>query len=271
MLPVFNTFPCTSPSESMGFEETVGQVGRRYLTREVGRAVDIPCCRGRLYDDTSGTRAAVAGVVEGVQVHGHTARVGGEPAAAFDDAIAESTGIIGAHRQLIVGPKVIDKSYALYGIAMEIELTEDIQDIGGNGFVADHLAKADMPLEVFMQQTEIAKVGTAHATAFRIAPAFHTGEDCVGDRSSRETARQTIGFHSLGTDDSAGTPRRERSGGGDESCHESEQKGSKKSCHDMMRLRPARTGCQSLADKITHFFCYICLFSYLCRENFEYL
>lgn len=205
----------------MGFEETVGQVGRRYLTREVGRAVDIPCCRGRLYDDTSGTRAAVAGVVEGVQVHGHTARVGGEPAAAFHHTVAEGTGVIGTHRQLIVGPKVIDKSYALYGIAMEIELTEDIQDIGGNGFVADHLAKADMPLEVFMQQTEIAKVGTANGAALWVAFALHTSEDCIRYRGRGEAARQPIGLHSLDGDNSTGSPCGKRGSG---RCCDSEEK-----------------------------------------------
>lgn len=205
----------------MGFEETVGQVGRRYLTREVGRAVDIPCCRGRLYGDTSGTRAAVAGVVEGVQVHGHTARVGGEPAAAFHHTVAEGTGVIGTHRQLIVGPKVIDKSYALYGIAMEIELTEDVQDIGGDGFVADHLAKADMSLEVFMQQTKIAKIRAANGAALWVAFALHTSEDCIRYRGRGEAARQPIGLHSLDGDNSTGSPCGKRGSG---RCCDSEEK-----------------------------------------------
>lgn len=140
---------------------------------------------------------------------------------AFDDAIAESTGIIGAHGLFITGPKVIDKSYALYGIAMEIELTEDIQDIGGNGFVADHLAKADMPLEVFMQQTEIAKIRAANGAALWVAFALHTSEDCIRYRGRGEAARQPIGLHSLDGDNSTGSPCGKRGSG---RCCDSEEK-----------------------------------------------
>lgn len=221
MLPVFHTSPGTSPSESMGFEETVGQVGRRYLTREVGRAVDIPCCRGRLYGDTSGTRAAVAGVVEGVQVHGHTARVGGEPAAAFHHTVAEGTGVIGTHRQLIVGPKVINEPYALDRISVKVELSKNIKDVDSNGLVTNHLAKPNMPLEVFMQQAEIAKIRAANGAALWVAFALHTSEDCIRYRGRGEAARQPIGLHSLDGDNSTGSPCGKRGSG---RCCDSEEK-----------------------------------------------
>ena len=52
MLPVFNTFPCTTPTESMHSEKSVGKIGTRDFTREISRPVYKPCSCCGLNGDT---------------------------------------------------------------------------------------------------------------------------------------------------------------------------------------------------------------------------
>ena len=113
----------------------------------------------------------------------------GEFLGARDGTIAETGGIVVAHRLLIISIIVIDRTYLLDGVARLIELAEDIHQILGNGLVADQFPLVHFSLGIHMEHLDMAQVTTRHSTTLRIGFPLHPGKERVADRSHREVLR----------------------------------------------------------------------------------
>ena len=182
MLPVFHSAPGTAPTETVLEEEAVEQVALLYLIRERLSAVDVSGS-GNWLDDTLPVLACIdIGIVEGVDIDGHSQSMLGEFFGTRDGTIAETRGVVVTHGTLITGLVIIDEPDALDGILLAVELTEDVDEILGDGLVAHHLTHMLTPFGIDVRQPQIAEICPRYRTALGIGTTQHTLEHGIGNR-----------------------------------------------------------------------------------------
>lgn len=180
VLIIFYRLPCPTPLEPTTGEQFPHEVAPFYLIRKRATTVGILGRHGRLHRQLARPRSPNAWVVERVDVNGHAPGVGRQLLAATHHTITKTARIVGAHRRLVAGAEIVDKANAGYGIAMLVELLENLQHVVGYSLVANHLAMTYMALQVDMQQLQMAQVLPAHGASRGIALALHPGKDRVG-------------------------------------------------------------------------------------------
>lgn len=158
MLVIFQAVPCAAPGESVADELAVAEVVGGYLAGEIGRTVGVGTAA------LGANRHPVApfsdaGVVERVDVDGHSEAVFGEGGAPRDAAEVEAGGVVGLHRTQVVGVVVVHQHHPLDGIAGPVEGAEDVEELFGDGPVADELAQAYPALQVVVQHLQVAQFG----------------------------------------------------------------------------------------------------------------
>ncbi len=132
MLIVFHRAPRTTPSETMLEEQSVEQVAPDNAIGRGTGTIGIGCSRSRLHVERTVRATAHAGIIKCVDIDCHTSRVFGEMALSCYFPIAETGAVVVAHRTLIVRIITIDESDFLDGIALTIELAENIEQVGCN-------------------------------------------------------------------------------------------------------------------------------------------
>ena len=168
VLVVLRGSPCTTPFETVGAEEAVGEIGGGDPVRVVAAgAIGVWATVGG-FDSLFAAAGAHEWIIERIEVDRHTEGVARELLRSGDTAIVETRGVIGCHGALIITIIAVNELHSLYGVAGEIELTEDIDQVGGNGTVGHHLTDAHMAVAVVVREDEIAEVGTIHGASGRI-------------------------------------------------------------------------------------------------------
>lgn len=212
VLIVLYRAPSASPTKAMGYKETIGQVATRNLIWERGRAIAVFGGIRRLNRHLAIAMLAIIRIVKGVDVDRCPKGMGRQLTRPFHLTIAEATGVVGAHRPLIVGPEVVDQPHTLDGIALIIEPTEDTKHIGSHLFVAHQLTHANPTVRIAMQQPHISQALTAHAAVSRVRLATHAGKHLIRYRFHTEAPVHTYPIHLLRADNRPSTPRKTFSG-----------------------------------------------------------
>ena len=191
----------------MADEEAVAEVGAVDFIRERARAVAIWGGGGGLYLHAAAGITAVVGIVEGVDVDGQSQCVLRYSGRGGYGAVAEAGGVVGPHAALVVGIVVVDELHAPDGIAVVVELTENGEQVGGDGLVADELAPEDAPLAVVVEHAEVAQVGGPDVRVGTVRPSADAPQQVVADGLCPEALGKGGGAESGGRDHFAGLPR----------------------------------------------------------------
>jgi hypothetical protein len=169
-------------------KEAIGQVATVYLAGERAAAVNVWRGGGGLDKQLAVGTLLDAGVIERIQVYGQATGMGRELIGSEDGTVAETTGIVGSHLPLIVGVEIVSKPDALDGITRFIELAEDVEEIGGYTFVADHLALADVAFKIVVQELQITEIRAGDVGIGLIAASLHPSPDGIGNEYGQESA-----------------------------------------------------------------------------------
>lgn len=196
MLIVLERAPVAAPGESVLSEETEAEVavGDFVGVGSVAVYVRVSCLRLNL-------RFPVArldtGIIERIDVHGESHAVGGEFLRACHGAVAETGGVVGGHRRLVLSAIVVDEHHALDGVAGVVELAEDGHEIVGDAAVTDEFAELDMAVERAVKQAQVAQVGTRDAAVGGERFAVNALEGGVVYLVDGETLVQSERLHGL--------------------------------------------------------------------------
>ena len=230
MLVVFHGAPGAAPAEAVLDEEAVAGVGG---VDEGDGHLAAGGAVGGVGLGIGGFHLAVVevdvGVVEGIDVDGESLGVFGELGGARDDAEVEAGGVVGCHAALVVAIVVVDEGDALDFVALLVELTEDVEEVGSYGFVADDLAQLSAAVDVAMQHTEVAQGGAWNGAVLLVGLALHATEDGVGDGGGLEAGVEAVGADGFVADDGCGGPVAKcfQLVGGGESAEDGEEDGEK--------------------------------------------
>ena len=140
MLIVLTTAPGTTPLETMLDKEPVTQVALLQLIIKSAVTVNVSAGGCRLDEEGAIGPTLDIRVIEGIDVDRHATAMSRHMTAASYAAITEATGIVSAHRTLIVGMVLVNKNHTPYGVTGLVELAEDGKQVVGNTAVAHHLA-----------------------------------------------------------------------------------------------------------------------------------
>ena len=151
MLVVLERVPRASPLEAVLGEEAIAEVALGNLILERLAAIDVWTCSRGLDEQGTVLLSFDAGVVERVDVNSQAQRMVRELVAALNRTIAIARGVVGLHGALVVVVVLRDRTYALYGITLAIQLGKDFLQVVSNDLVADNDALLRLALEVDMQ------------------------------------------------------------------------------------------------------------------------
>ena len=87
----------------------------------------------------------------------------------------------------IIGIIVVNELHARDGIAGLIQLSEDVDEILGNGFVAHHLSLMNLSINIIVEHLQIAQVSARNGAIMREGPSLHANEHPVADSIDGET------------------------------------------------------------------------------------
>ena len=91
------------------------------------------------------------GIVERVDVDGETAGVHRQFfLVARLQTVVVARRVVGGHAALIVAAVLVYRLHALYAVLRIVQLAEDVDKVGCDGFVADELAYLHLPVLVVM-------------------------------------------------------------------------------------------------------------------------
>lgn len=149
VLVVLQGAPCPTPFETVLGEKSVAEV----LTRDF-RIGCIFTGIGR-----TDLVALDVWIVARIDIHGETHAVLGDTVGLTTrhDAEIETRGIVGRHGTLVIGIVIVYEHHAHYAVMGIIELTEDVDQIGSNGFVAYHLAYLCLAIGIAVEHTQVAQ------------------------------------------------------------------------------------------------------------------
>ena len=150
MLVVFKRLPVAAPSKTVLCEEAVDQVLVGDLVFETTLAIGVGTSCFRLDDECAVFAPLHVGIVEGVDVDGHTESVSRKLIRTINDTITEARRVVGLHRQFIIGVVVVDGTYTLDGVSLAVEFVEDFAQVVGDSFIADDFSLSCVSLEVNM-------------------------------------------------------------------------------------------------------------------------
>ena len=148
MLVVFLGIPVTSPTETMLYEETIRKVASSYFIGEQGPAIDIRLSRRRLHLERAVLLARDAGIVERIDVDGHSAGMLRQLVATCYLSIAVARRVVGLHGAFVVVIILGDGSDALDGVFGPVERSKDFTQVASDVLVADDGALMRHPIAV---------------------------------------------------------------------------------------------------------------------------
>lgn len=151
-----------------------------------GDAAVGPSARRRRLDDGVAVALTHAGVVEGIDVDGQTLGMLRQLLRSGNGAKAEARRVVGSHGALVVSLKVVNELHAADGIAGVVELSEDVEQVVGNQFVADELALMHASVGIVVQHAQIAEVLSADGASVGEGPSSHALECSLSDGVGRE-------------------------------------------------------------------------------------
>ena len=154
MLIVFKRPPVAAPGESVLCKEAIDQVLVGDLVFETTLAIGVGTSCFRLDDECAVFAPFHVGIIEGVDVDGHTEGVSRKLIRTINDPIAEARRVVGLHRQFIIGVVVVDGTYTLDGVSLTVEFVEDFAQVVGDSLVADDLSLSCISLEVDVQYVD---------------------------------------------------------------------------------------------------------------------
>ena len=154
VLVVLQRAPGATPGEAVLAEETVAEVMAGNLIGKTLVAVDIGAPGGGLDEQRAVPLPAHAGVVEGVDIDGEATGMVRQARAALDGTVAVARGVVGLHGTLVVVAVVGDGTDALYGVALTVELGEDLPQVVADGAVADDDALMRLSVEAYVPDGE---------------------------------------------------------------------------------------------------------------------
>ena len=160
MLIVLQGAPAATPAEAMLDEETIAEVARRDLITEASGAVGVWTASLGLHKERAVLPAAHTGIVQRIDVDGHTSGMVRQLARTCDGTIAVARRVVGLHGALVVVTIVGDGTDALNGVTGTVELGEYLAQVGRDGFVANDDALLRTSLEIDMLYAE----GVEHDT-----------------------------------------------------------------------------------------------------------
>ena len=150
MLIVFKRPPVAAPGESVLCKEAIDQVLVGDLVFETTLAIGVGTSCFRLDDECAVFTPFHVGIVERVDVDGHTEGVSRKLIRTINDTITEARRVVGLHRQFIIGVVVVDGTYTLDGVSLAVEFVEDFAQVVGDSLVADDFSLSCVSLEVNM-------------------------------------------------------------------------------------------------------------------------
>ncbi len=180
VLIVLQRAPVASPAEATLFEEAIAEVGVVYLARYVLAMVSVAGIGGTLGRSDLTATQIEAGIVERVDVHGHTEAVVRERLTACHTPVAEAGCIVVGHRTPVIGIVFVYQTHTGYGIAGLVETAEDVEQVIGNEAVAHHFALLDLTLEIVMGKAEIAQGMPVDVVPLGTGTTLHQAPDAVG-------------------------------------------------------------------------------------------
>jgi len=181
VLIVFQRPPVATPRETMLSKEAIGQVVVCDFIFEGACTIDVGSCRSGLDEERAVLAPLYAWVLQRVQVDGQSTGMHGEMFRTVHDAVAEARGVISLHGALVVGIEVIDGTYLGDRVALSVELTENVEQVFGDGLVANDDAMTRIALEIDMKYADHTQVGAADGAFLRKGFALHVLKECIGD------------------------------------------------------------------------------------------
>ena len=207
MLVILGIVPTATPGEATLYEQFVAEVvlvdKADGLVLLVGATMGVALAVGWLHKSGAGVEA---GVVAGVDVDGKSLTVVRQFLTAGNLAEVEARSVVVGHGALVVGIIFINESNLLYTVTCLVEFAEDVEQVLGNGFVANELTHLGMSVLIDMQHAEVAQViGRYGAVALeRLEP--DALEDLVSDGGGCEATVDVDLAQGGGAEHLAGLP-----------------------------------------------------------------
>ena len=121
-------------------------------------------------------------------------------------AIVECRGVIGPHRELIIGPIVIYQHHTLDGITRLIQLLENGYQRLTHRLMTHHLTQADIPLGIVVQKFQVAQRVEWQGAIIFIGAALHASKNLLRDRLGTPEVLLTEDFYAFSRYYLLGTP-----------------------------------------------------------------
>lgn len=153
MLVVLHATPAATPAETVRFERLFAKVVVIDFVGKLFASVNVVGGRGR-----TDARAFDTGVLQWVDVDGHTEGMLRESPRTGYGAVVEARTVVGLHRDFVGGVEVVHQSDTIDGISLCKQGPEDAEQVVGDGLVAHHLALLDATIEVVMIKGEVTEL-----------------------------------------------------------------------------------------------------------------
>lgn len=176
MLVVLQATPTATPTETIRFERLFAKVVVINFVGELFASVHIVSSRGR-----TDARSFDTGILQWVDVDGHTEGMLREPPRTGYGAVVETRTVVGLHGGFVGGVEVVHQPDTIDGISLCKQGPEDAEQVMGDGLVAHHLALLDVTIEVVMIKGEVTELVKADPCRLRQRFALHSGLHGFGD------------------------------------------------------------------------------------------
>lgn len=176
MLVVLHATPTATPAETIRFERLFAKVIVINFVGELFATVNVVGGCGR-----TDTRAFDTGILQWVDVDGHTEGMLREPPRTGYGAVVEARAVVGLHGGFVGGVEVVHQPDAVDGISLCKQGPEDAEQVVGDGLVAHHLALLDATIEVVMIKGEVTELVETDPCRLRQRFALHSGLHGFGD------------------------------------------------------------------------------------------
>ena len=110
------------------------------------------------------------------------------------------------HAAFVVGVVFVDQHDALNLVVGFVEFAKDVNEVVGDGLVADDFAELYLAVEVAVEHSQVAQGGARNGAVLLVRLALHMLEDGIADGVGLEAGVDAIGFDGFIADDSGRCP-----------------------------------------------------------------
>ena len=160
-------------------KQLVAEVVLGDLVVKRGVAVQIRLTRNGLYNPLAVNHLGV-GVVQRIYVNRKPKAMIGNTIGVGDEAEVEAGRVVVFHRALVVGVVLVHESNLLDGIAVLVELTQNVEHVLGNVLVHDHLALVGLAVLVLVKHVEVTQILSWEGAVVFKRLALNAGKNVVG-------------------------------------------------------------------------------------------